>query len=99
MEKEKTDSLVDTGSDVTAMAEAWYNQRRKMFRKYPVLPTPTLAVKGAFGGSERRIKREVLCSMDIGGKRIDTLFLVVTGMAMNIVLGSDWLDEHGAIFA
>ena len=88
--------LLDSGSQISAMSEKWYEERKEILKKCPRLPVPGLSIKGAIGGRTKKIRYQILCKMKLNEMEIDAIFLVIGGLSIDLILGVDWLRHNKA---
>lgn len=55
----KVKTLVDTGSEITCIQEAFFLENQKSFAACPVLPVVGFTVVGATGGRPVKIKKQI----------------------------------------
>lgn len=89
-------TLLDTGSELTCLSEEVYNSKIKELDP-PTLPLKALIIQGAFGTRSKRITRQILLNIEVGGKLFETCFLIVAGLIRPCILGADWLQNHNCI--
>lgn len=82
--------LVDSGSEVTVISESFYSSLGKEF-KIVELPVSNVTVNVAVGNKSTVIKRQVQLALQIGTEVFESPFLVVPGLATNVLVGIDWL--------
>lgn len=59
-----------------------------------VMPVSNLAITAAFGKRICKISKQVYLNINIDGRNLRTILLVVPGLAYDVILGTDWLDEY-----
>lgn len=88
--------LVDSGSEVTALSEKFYNELKNKF-KLIKLPVSNLTVSVAVGNKNTSIKRQVQLTLKIGERNLTSPFLVVPGLATDVLVGIDWLSRFKCV--
>ena len=82
--------LLDSGSEITCVAEDFYLEIKKHIDLLE-LPVTNLTVYVAVGKKHTTIKRQVQIGLAIGEYEITHPFLVVPGLSTEILVGVDWL--------
>jgi len=93
-----TPTLLDSGASISAISEHFYLsiKTNALFEKSVyVLPITGVAISTAVQGRSRKISIQILLLFQILGRRFDRIFLVVPRLATSIILGDDWLVQHG----
>lgn len=90
-------SLVDTGSEVSVIAENILDELKKQNVKIPTLPVAGVIIVGVTGVRSKRVTKQVHLNLEIENKEYDNTFLVVKGLNLDIILGNDFLKKYGAI--
>lgn len=88
--------LVDTGSQITAMSENFY-QYLKNYNKLIELPISNIILFTAIGKKSTHIKKQILCEMKVGERTYQTSFLIVPHLSNPIILGNDWFLAQNVI--
>lgn len=91
--------LVDSGSEVTAMSEDCLQQLGNCgLNVIATLPVSHVTVVGATGARNRNVKKQIIVEVKIANDKVIWIsFLIVKGLSVPVVLGADWLQEHGVI--
>lgn len=88
--------LIDSGAELSCISADLFNQIN-VNNLIPTLPVTGVTVLGATGSKARNVKKQAFITLDFGDNQcIETCFLVVEGLLLPIILGSDWLDEYDA---
>lgn len=82
--------LVDSGSEVTVISEAFYNNL-KINSQLVELPVNNVTVNVAVGNKSTTIRRQVQLSLEIDNEKMIFPFLVVPGLSTNALVGIDWM--------
>ncbi|XP_043481228.1 uncharacterized protein LOC122510544 isoform X2 [Leptopilina heterotoma] len=82
--------LVDSGSEVTAISENFYNSLKK-HTKIIELPVSNITVSVAVGKKSTTIRRQVQLTLKIENNNFVAPFLIVPGLATNVLVGINWL--------
>lgn len=88
--------LVDSGSEVTALSEQFYEEL-KTRGKIIELPVSNLTVSVAVGKKVTTIRRQIQLTLDIGTLKLSSPFLVVPGLTTNVLVGIDWLTKFKGV--
>lgn len=93
----KEGCLVDTGSDITCISEAFWSELSSSVKEQiPLLPVKPIQTRGAVGQKSTKIQQIVMLPLKIGNLVIDTSFLLVPNLIHPIILGLDWLKNNEA---
>lgn len=93
----RTLALLDTGSQITCISKAFYEDNLNHFRTFPTLPVVGTVVKGATGLKNTRINRQIMCRTQIGNTVKDVIFLIIPKLVRDCIIGIDSLQDFGAI--
>ena len=88
--KTKFRSLVDTGAEVSLMHRRVYDS----LLVKPKLQFKRINLSGVSGGA-LKIDGCINLRFTIGGIEMQHMFYVVKDMSRNLILGTDWLRQHG----
>ena len=88
--KTKFRSLVDTGAEVSLMHRRVYDS----LLVKPKLQFKRINLSGVSGGA-LKIDDCINLKFTIGGIEMQHMFYVVKDMSRNLILGTDWLRQHG----
>lgn len=88
--------VLDTGSKVSALNEAVYLKCTEV-GSWPVLPLQGTKVKGALIGKSVEVRRQTEIEFQCQGHYFMTNFFVVPSLAVDAILGVDFLVAHQAI--
>nr|CAI5850548.1 unnamed protein product [Callosobruchus analis] len=84
--------LIDSGSQVSAVSEKlikhFSGQNDEVL---PVLPVSNVSISVAIGAKSLKIKEQVLLPIEIDGKVVEVICLVVPNLNQDVILGCDWL--------
>ena len=89
-------SLIDSGSQITAISEKFYNELTKG-SKLLELPVANVVVSVAIGRKTTSVKKQVQIEFVIDKMDITQIFLVVPFLTSQIILGNDFLFKNGII--
>lgn len=91
-----TFALIDSGSEVTAISEEFYesNEKLKLCAK---LPLNGKIVKGALGTRSTTIKYQILCPVKIGDKIEHMIFLIIPKLGKSCIFGYDTIKDLSII--
>ena len=88
--KTKFRSLVDTGAEVSLMHRRVYDS----LLVKPKLQFKRINLSGVSGGA-LKIDGCINLKFTVGGIEMQHMFYVVKDMSRNLILGTDWLRQHG----
>ena len=89
-------SLLDTGSQATAVSDLYYEKLRKHINVRE-LPVTNVRVSTAIGKKNSTVKRQILLEFKIDDYVAKHIFLVIPYLSCDIVLGNDWNWTYGVI--
>lgn len=89
-------TLIDTGSQITAMSEECYEYLSK-HNNFSQLPVTNLSLFTAIGKHSTRIKKQIIYNMQIGKEIYQSCFLIVPKLSNPVILGNDWLQKNNVI--
>lgn len=90
-------ALIDTGSEISALSEEWFNQHKEELKPYEMLRMHNTVVKGAIGSKSKNITRQILIKTEIGGRIDDCVFVIVPGLIRDCIVGIELLEEGGGV--
>ena len=96
IKKQRVSALIDSGSDITCIAESLYTEL-KLAGELLELPVTNLSVYVAIGKKNVTIKRQVQLELEIGKIKSVHPFLVIPGLSTSVIIGSDWMDKNRVI--
>lgn len=91
-----TSALLDTGSQITAMSETFY-EYLKQYHELNEFPVTSVVILTAIGKKTTHIKRQIMCERNIGQDKFNSVFFSVPHLSNDIILGNDWLLENKII--
>lgn len=91
----KLKCLIDTGSQVTCIAEATYLNVR-VGLNIPVIPIVPIQIQGATRARSNKVDRAALIPITIGELVVETPCLIIKGLIKEVILGIDWLEQKEA---
>lgn len=89
-------SLVDTGSQISAISEEFYNELNKD-KNFSDLPVSNIMVSTAIGKKSTSVKKQIYVEIDIDGQITPYVFLVIPCLSDKIILGNDFHLKCGII--
>lgn len=87
--------LIDTGSQVTAIAESTYLSLKHKIN-IPVIPISPMQIQGATNTKSRQVTKAALLPLEIGATIIETPCLIIKNLTKELILGIDWLEQKEA---
>ena len=83
------ESLVDTGSEVTAISEKFYNENLEYFESRPTLPLCGKFIKAATGSKSARLKLQVMILTKINNRTLNLNHMGVPKLIKECIIGID----------
>lgn len=90
-------SLLDTGSQITAISNELYELIKSKSGNLPEVPTPAMQIQGAFGSKSEKVNKLSLVTIELGSVQIDTPVIVLRKLPYPMILGHDWLERMKAV--
>ena len=90
-------TLVDTGSEISVIAENILNDLREFNKNIPILPVAGVTVIGVTGVRSKRVTKQIHLNFLINGIDFDNAFLVVKGLSLDIIFGNNFLQRNRAV--
>jgi hypothetical protein len=93
-------ALLDSGASISAISETFLSTIKNscpITKALSILPVNGVTVSTAVKGRSRKITAQVLIPFTLLGQLVDGIFLVIPHLATSVILGDDWLTEHGVI--
>lgn len=87
-------ALLDSGSEVTCMAEELYNELVIRNPKLTVLPVVGVTILGATNKRSKRVTKQVYARITVDGKETEIACIVVSELIRKLILGVDWLYNN-----
>ena len=88
-------ALIDTGSAVNGLSEAWFHQNQKDLIPYEELPMTNTLILSAVGNKSRLIRKQIMCEIYINDVKMDCVFLIIPNLIRPCILGISFLKEEG----
>lgn len=82
---------VDTGSEVSAVSEQFYNASQEVFKRCPTLPLTGVTVKGATSGRAVKVARQFFAEINLKTIQEPATLLVVPKLSPDCIIGIDFL--------
>lgn len=89
-------AILDSGSQISAISDAAYKQCLED-RSWPTLKVNKMKVKGALLGKQAEIQMQCRMTLKCQGHKWESNLMVVPMLAIELLLGMDFLSEHLAI--
>lgn len=86
-------ALLDTGSSINVISEAWYLGNKERLGKINILPLNNTTVRGAVGAKSTSIKKQILLNVTINNFTDDVVFLIIPGLNHNCIIGMELLKS------
>uniref|UniRef100_A0A1Y1MEL5 RNA-directed DNA polymerase n=1 Tax=Photinus pyralis TaxID=7054 RepID=A0A1Y1MEL5_PHOPY len=89
-------ALIDTGAEVSLMAEKFIKEQLGRIERY------TVGIKGVNLASANQakfacVKRKFILGITVGNRKIERSFLVLNGMSIDCIIGMDILSEYKGV--
>ena len=92
----QVEALVDTGSEISAISEKFYNENLPVFCKLHCLPVLGQAVRGATGSRTVSIKKQIFIPTFLENKyQVDLIFLIIPFLNDKCIIGYDLIKKLG----
>lgn len=88
-------AILDSGSEVNLMSERVYEKLIETGLQVPTLPVEGVVLVTAFGRRSKRIRRQALIEFSMGRDVFETIVLVAPQLNSDVILGCQFLREHG----
>lgn len=85
----KVNALIDSGSEVTAISEKFYNENLDAFKSCATLPLCGKFIKTATGNKSTRLKLQVMISTKLKNFSLYLIYIVVPNLIKDCVIGYD----------
>ncbi|KAG5886588.1 hypothetical protein JTB14_011300 [Gonioctena quinquepunctata] len=95
--EQEIETLLDSGSDVCAVSERFYDCLKREMPNIPILPVSNLSIAVAVGGRTQRVENQILLPIKIAEFDMDVICLVVPNLNCNVLLGSNWFFKCKAV--
>ena len=90
-------TLIDTGSEISVIAENILGELRETNKNIPILPVAGVTVVGVTGVRSKRVTKQIHLNFLINNAEFENTFLVVKGLSLDIILGNDFLQRNKAV--
>ena len=87
--------MIDTGSVINGLSEAWFNNHKKSIEPYETLPMTNTLIISAVGNKSKLIRKQILRDIEIDGVRNECVFLIIPELIKPCILGISFLQEIG----
>lgn len=88
--------LIDSGAEISAISEAYFEQIIKNDPKTPMIPLTGLCVHNAVGDKATKVTTQILVPIEIEKNTILIPFIVVKNLNEKGIIGNDFLEIHEA---
>ncbi|KAG5866581.1 hypothetical protein JTB14_007229 [Gonioctena quinquepunctata] len=95
--EQEIETLLDSGPDVCAVSERFFDCLKREMPNIPILPVSNLSIAVAVGGRTQRVKNQILLPINIAEFDMDVICLVVPNLNCNVLLGSNWFSKCKAV--
>ena len=84
---------IDTGSEVTAISEKFYNESLEYFTRCSTLELCGKFIKAATGSKSTRLKLQVMMPTKINNLTLDLIYIVVPKLIKDCIIGIDFQEK------
>ena len=95
IEGESMLALIDTGASTSCLSPDVYHSL-KLEKSYPLQKTDVGYIKGV-GDNSVKVLGVATVPIVIAGTKIDHSFMVLEGMKISLILGMDFITDHGVV--
>jgi len=92
---EEIEALIDTGCEMSILNENLYNKLRHAGLQCLELPTQHVYLVSAFNDKSKRVKKQALLEVNIGGTKLEQVVLLSAQLLTEAILGLDFLINYG----
>jgi len=89
-------ALIDTGCEMSILNENLYNKLGQAGLKCLELPTQGVKLVNAFNNKSKRVKKQALQGVNIGGSELEQVILLSARLLTEAILGLDFLINYEA---
>ena len=93
---EEIPTLIDTGAMVSAISQALFDSLKPECQGQ-ILPVSTVKIKGVIPDRVIKCKLQILLRFNIQVQTFEHIFLVLKNLSFDMILGVDFIQEHGMI--
>ena len=86
-------ALLDKGSQVNAISEQWFKNKKKELGSVATLRLSNTVIKGATGIKSKRVTQQVWLTARIGDVEVDSAFVVIPELVRDCIVGVGLLGE------
>lgn len=86
-------ALIDSGSELNGVSEAWYRHNKETLGKVETLNLSNTNVRGALGTKSKLIRKQILLEVEIDNYRFDLVFFIIPSLNKECILGINMLKE------
>ena len=91
---EEIQALVDTGCELSILNENLYDKLKHAGLQCLELPTQHVNLVSAFNDKSKRVKKQALLEVNIGGTKLDQVVLLSAQLLTEAILGLDFLINY-----
>jgi predicted aspartyl protease/adenylate kinase family enzyme len=91
---EEIQALVDTGCELSILNENLNNKLKYAGLQCLELPTQHVNLVSAFNDKSKRVKKQALLEVNIGGTKLDQVVLLSAQLLTETILGLDFLNNY-----
>ena len=89
----KTDTLIETGSEVTCISENFFENNKNKFKNCKILPIVGTSVVGATGVKPIKLKHQVCADLNVNDETYSCVFIIIPKLNKNCILGIEVLKK------
>ena len=89
-------ALIDTGSDITCIADSVWQTLSDKMPDLPVLPVRGMSVTGAIGTKRQNITLQTFATTRLGNTEYNISVFTIPTLSCDMIIGADWLSLMNA---
>lgn len=97
IENVKLKVLIDTGSKISCVSEAFYQKHMSQFSKCPKIPLPSIVAIGFNGKKSEKLRLQIFPKVSFNTLDVDLVLIMVPKLIKNCILGIDALAKIKAV--
>ncbi|KAK3916529.1 Transposon Tf2-9 polyprotein [Frankliniella fusca] len=90
-------ALLDSGAEATCASDGLWLELQQHHASIPQLPLRGVTLTGAVGAKSTKVTKQAMLPLTLGGWHEDVPTLIVPGLMRKLILGADFLDNHGGV--
>lgn len=82
-----TIALLDSGTQISAVSSAWYEQNKKTMDRVETLKATGVSIKGAVSIKSKSITKQIFVQVEFGEHTCEGVFLVIPDLICDCIIG------------